>query len=811
MMRTRRIRREYGAAGSLNALIALWGFLGDDTFLTKAGDLGLVYRIGGVDFECLDHTGRREVAHRFGAALRGLDESYRVYQYVCKRRMAPIAPAACRLAAADEALRRRAAFLNERRHELFELDLYLVLQSEHLRTNRAARRPWQDAIRTPQTTLRDWLVGDASCALVSADLDRAFAQLHQRAAAFEAQLADSIRPTRLGKADAFRFFRRLVNYSPRIAEVETRLQADTHLDYFIADSSLDCHRDHLQLDSTHVKALTMKEPPGATYPHVLEGLYTVPAEFIACLEWRRLPADRVRRMLRTRQRHFFNARISMVNYVSPATRPEEMLVDESATATVRQLGDALTDLEVHGHSFGECSLSIVLFGEDPQAVDRSVADALKVMAVHDGAFIPETYNLLNAWLALLPGNGAYNLRRLPILDTNCADLSFLFTLDTGGRRSTLLDGDALGVFETRYGTPYFFDPHVEDVGHCLMLGATGSGKSFLANFLVLHAQQYDPLTAIFDIGGGYRQLAAFLEAGYLTLGVEGSAVSINPFAFDATPAHLHFLQRFARVLLEGRDGYRLSEPEDRELYLAIENVYALDPDQRRLLSLANLLPRALSGRLARWVEGGRYGQLFDHVEDTFSLQPCQVLDFSAMQAYPELLEALLFYVLHRLGTRITDASSAVRLKLCLLDEAWRFIQHEALREYVEAALKTWRKHKAAMWLATQSVDDFTSANLLRTVVEGCPTRLLLANPSFDRGQYAALFGLNAVELDSLAALIPRRELLLKRPGVAKVLALNVDRRSYWLYTNTPRDNERARAAFAAYGFAEGLERLAATA
>ena len=55
-----------------------------------------------------------------------------------------------------------------------------------------------------------------------------------------------------------------------------------------------------------------------------------------------------------------------------------------------------------------------------------------------------------------------------------------------------------------------------------------------------------------------------------------------------------------------------------------------------------------------------------------------------------------------------------------------------LRDYVEEALKTWRKRNAAMILATQTIDDFASADLLRTVVESCPTKLLLANPSLDR-------------------------------------------------------------------------------
>ena len=93
-----------------------------------------------------------------------------------------------------------------------------------------------------------------------------------------------------------------------------------------------------------------------------------------------------------------------------------------------------------------------------------------------------------------------------------------------------------------------------------------------------------------------------------------------PASFLAGGIFLCWADTFARVLLEGCDDYRLSELEDRELYEAIENLYVLDASQRRLFTLANLLPRALAGRLSKWVEGGRYADLFDHLDDTLSIQ-----------------------------------------------------------------------------------------------------------------------------------------------------------------------------------------------
>jgi type IV secretion system protein VirB4 len=808
MVSVARLLRDYCDAGSVNGLLALWGFVDDTTFLTKAGHVGVVYRVKGVDYEGLTHAQRRALVHRFEAGLRLLDEHCVVYQYLLKRTVDPFVAEACVLPIANEAIQRRVAYVNGRRAALSDLQVYLVLLYQTptvVRRSTHLRRLW----RAPTRAIREWLSPRHTLTLLEADLDRAVATLHHTATAFEVHLSE-FGAQRLPKGEAFHFFRRLVNDDAATAAA-ARLTHDTHLDYFIADSAIDCDRDHLRVGHRLVKVLSMKEPPTQTFAFLLQDLYELPGDLIACLEWQRVPSHTLRRDLQTRRRHFFNTRVSLVNYVAADTRPEEMLVDDSASATVRQLGEALTELEVNGHFFGTCSLTLVLHGDDVRTLQHQTAEAMKTIAAHDGSLFEETYNLLNAWLAVVPGNSAHNLRRLAVLETNLADLSFLFTLDQGERVSPHLRKEALAIFETLHHTPYAYNLHHDDVGHTLVLGATGSGKSFLVNFLVTHAQKYEPLTIILDLGHSYRKLTTLLQGRYLEVGLRQCDVTINPFALDPTPEHLHFLHAFVRVLLEGKDGYRLSDQEDREAYEAVENLYMLDQCQRRLGTVANLLPRSLASRLHTWIEDGRYASLFDNLQDTLTVERLQVFDFEAMRAYPALLEPLLFYILHRVTERIQDPAAAGTLKLCVMDEAWRFIQHPTLRAYVQEGLKTWRKRNAAMMLATQTIDDFASADVLRTVVESCPTKLLLANPALDRQRYAELFQLNEMELDLLTGLIPRQQILLKRPDLAKVLTLTVDPTSYWIYTNTPIDNERVAAMVREYGFEDGLARLAASA
>jgi type IV secretion system protein VirB4 len=793
MVRIDRILKDYRETGALNSLIALWGFVDDTTFLTKAGAVGVMYRLQGVDFECLDHAQRQAIALRFEQALRQLDESFRVYQYVLKRPAPGVTTAPHPNPVVNQALTRRAAYFAGKQETLFELDLYLVVLYEG-GVDRPSRPHWlRTAATSPAAAFRASLSVQAIATVLAGQLVRAVGHLHQRADAFATQLADVVVSTRLAKGEIFRVLRRLVNYTPHKADA-VWLKYDAHLDFYLSDSALECHRDHLRIDDFDVKVLTMKEPPAKTCALVLEALYAVPGAFVACLEWQRIPNARMRRDLHARRRHFFNRRVSLVNYLHTQTTPEEMLVDDSATATVTELGQSLTAMEVHGQFFGHCSLTIVLYDRDRSRLDRSVADCAKAFAAHDGALYDESYNLLNAWLAVIPGNGAHNVRRLPLLNTNVADLSFLFTLDAGHRTSPHLGGaEYLAAFETEHHTPYFWNLHVHDVGHTLVTGATGAGKSFLLNFLVTHAQKYHPVTTIFDLGGSYQTLTTLLGGSTWRIGLSHRDFTINPFCLEPTREHLHFLFSFVRVLLQSGGQHQLSMTDDRDLYEAIQNLYALDPAQRRLITLSNTLPRGLAQHLHRWVQGGPYADLFDNADDTLTLQRVQCFDFEGLDTYPQLLAPLLFYVLHRTSAAIHDPAAAAQLKLFVLDETWRFAQDPTLKAYIAGALKTWRKRNAAMVLATQSSEDLERSDLLRTVVDSCPTKIFLANPAMDVDRARTLFHLNETEAALIARLVPRQQLLLKRPDVAKVLNLHVDPESSWVYTNTPSDHDRVAA------------------
>ena len=139
-----------------------------------------------------------------------------------------------------------------------------------------------------------------------------------------------------------------------------------------------------------------------------------------------------------------------------------------------------------------------------------------------------------------------------------------------------------------------------------------------------------------------------------------------------------------------------------------------------------------------------------------------------------------------------------------MDEAWLFIRNETIRQYIVQAQKTWRKHNAAMILATQSIKELQESGMLEIVAESCPTKIFLANPDMDREVYREAFHLNDTELELIAGLVPPGQMLIRKAQSSKKVHLNVDSVSHWMATNNARDNLKKREYFARFGIADGL-------
>ncbi|WP_446743511.1 VirB4 family type IV secretion system protein [Silvibacterium acidisoli] len=811
MLRLDKVIKPWKEAASLNDHINLYGFWNETAFLTKSGDVGMVLNVPGVDYESLDHAQQEYAVKRLEAALKAFGPGFHVYQYLFKSNRPEIPFAHYDDPVVEAAIEQRRQLFEAKHDHLYQVEIFYAIVLEGPRSKSGVGAALAQLFRDPAGAmgeLRTQFTNDSMKVLLRSQIESELARLEQKVQAFSRQLADFMQIEVLGQQEQFWLFRRLLNYDEwRIAG---KPQSTQFLDYQVVNSNIEAERDHLRVGDHVVRALTMKEAITETRPLVLDALLKIPANFYVVTEWTPLATDKARKEVNKRRRHFNMSKTGFVSQMgndATKTNPRDVLVDESKQADIENLGDCLRALG-DGQSLGDFSLTIVVYAPTKAETDQLIGEFASVFTNADGNLYVETYNQLNAYFATVPGGYATNLRKLYLLNTNYADLSFLFTILPGEKRNAHLGAEYLAVLETDNSTPYFLNLHNGEVPHTLILGMTGSGKSYLCSFLLQNAQKYAPLTFIFDIGGSFQSLTHIFGGSYLNVGQDTRDFTINPFSLPQSKENLQFLFSFFRVLIEGNgQRYRLDFKEERKLWDGIERMYMLEPDQRTVSNFGNIIGE-LKERLHRWMRGGQYGSLFDNAEDTLSFSRFQTFNFAGWGDAPDVLEPLLFYVLHRASNEIADPANLATFKMFLLDEAWLFIRNETIRSYVIQAQKTWRKLNAAMILATQSLKELQESGMLQIVAESCPTKIFLANPEMDRDVYREAFHLNDTELELIAGLVPPGQMLIRKAQSSKKVQLNVDSVSHWTATNNARDNLKKREYFERYGIAEGLRRLA---
>jgi type IV secretion/conjugal transfer VirB4 family ATPase len=818
VLNIRKLVKNYRETGALAEQCGVFSFINDWCFITKGGAIGAVIEVEGIDYECLDQRTLDTTTKRLEAAFRLCGPEFRVYQYLFKSHFHPDQPPAYSNPVVERAEVERSRYFAEKSEEMFSVRIYYVLlyqsasHAAKMTITKAVGSFFSQGLFAGSRNLKSLFSARKEILLIEEEIEQATTVLLRQANSLVSFLSDLVEIRVLNKKDAFGMLLRIFNVNPE--KQDQRLKFDVMTDKYLVNSPLESHSDHLTIDGYHTRVLTLREEPSESRPIVLQQLLRIPATYHIVTEWRAVEASEAVHYIESMRTHFHKTKSSL-----SVSSGGDRLKDETKVEFVDDLNECLKEVQKRGNYFGKFSLTVVIYDRNRARVEKAVSDFGKAFATVGASLYSETYNQLSAFFATCPGNSHFNFRQLYITNNNYADWSFLFTLHEGHRWNTFLNREALALVETTDGTPFYLNLHQriqdgngstsDDVAHTFLTGRTGSGKSFFANFLTLALQKYDPRTFIFDLGGSYEKLTRLLGGSYLKIGAENRDYQINPFSLEPTAANLEFLFSLVQVLIAGSDGYQTTTDDDRNIFQAIETLYVLDRDIRRLKTLAGTLPRHLADRLYKWTEGGQYGHLFDNVRDTLTLSTLQCFDFQGMDEYPQLIQALLFYVLHRASAVIYDPAIRPTLKIFILDEAWKFFTVPVIRNYLIKAAKTWRKHNGVLIMATQSPEDLKESNLL-PLLDSFPTKIFLANADADYDFYTQKFHLNLREVELIQTLIPKREGLVKTSTMGKKFVLNVDHKSYWLYTNSPKDNERFAAVVHEHGFEQGLEILGST-
>jgi type IV secretion system protein VirB4 len=772
-------------AGDPSKLISITRAVSEDVFATRADGYGMTFSLVGVDTECVSEETLTAMSSELINANRLVPEDFISYQIVRKRR--GLVPTLLHTASENPVVASTEQLRQDHLAEVgfCSIDLFLTLY-------------------VPPPSSNNWTPG-------------------ARAKATERQLhrLDEVAKTLQINLQRFRLRRmtvreicELYGYVANLHSGHPSPDSFDHIAVELAGESIQWNDDGLKIGAQHARIFSLLRAPKATQPNLFGGLLRLDADLALVLESQRQTREQAQAAI-SRQETFanvFREKITtLVSYFGNAQQLQakpKSAASQAADTSVTSLAGVIRDLD-DGRSYTQTSLIGVLHSENRAELDAQMANVHRVAGQSQCVFLTEGLGALSAYVSLFPGaqmaGRSTNVRRRWLREDHVANMSLLHAPHRGEKYSETLEDEAHSIFETRDGTEFSYDPYTSaGVRGCFLLGETGSGKSFLLNFLIDHEPKFGGFVFVFDVGGSFENTVLKHGGQVVRFGLSGPR--LNPFALPDTPDNHRFVQRLVRMLLQ-KGGANLMPQQEADLNERVSRIFALDPSIRRLKHL--ILPPQLQPYLAKWVEGGIYGDVFDNTKDELEMSRMVVFDFEALgegREQQDLMEPLLSWIRWRIAAYTQDIDNLGVPKLEIYDEAWRHLQDEQMSSMIVNTSKTARKHLGGIMLATQSPEDLGQhAHLIRT---NCPDAIFMGG-SFNRKQFE-LFDLNEQQFDLMASL-KRGEFLLCRKDYSKVLKLSVDKESEWLYTTRPMDRRRRNEAIEKFGREEGFRQLVAAA
>ena len=206
------------------------------------------------------------------------------------------------------------------------------------------------------------------------------------------------------------------------------------------------------------------------------------------------------------RRQWFAKRKSIAAILKEVMTSEaSVLLDNDAANQAADADAALQELGADQVGAAYVTATLTVWDEDEGVADANLKAAEKLIQGRDFTCIPETLNAVEAWLGSLPGHLYANVRQPPLSTLNLAHMIPLSAVWAGPARNDHLDGPPLIFARTEGATPFRFSTHVGDVGHTLVVGPTGAGKSVLLALMALQFRRYpDSQVFAFDFGGSIR-------------------------------------------------------------------------------------------------------------------------------------------------------------------------------------------------------------------------------------------------------------------------------------------------------------------
>lgn len=342
---------------------------------------------------------------------------------------------------------------------------------------------------------------------------------------------------------------------------------------------------------------------------------------------------------------------------------------------------------------------------------------------------------------------------------------------------------ALAAFATEFGTPYWFTGFLGDVGHMLVCGRTGFGKTiFMLLCATLFRKYPNAWLYGFDKDLSMR-IPTILQGGrYMQFDAQTSEVSgvhadehaqINPLVLLAEPRHLEFLVEWIILLVQQRGTYCVTAADRRELETALAATRSRS-DRRlwRLRTIHASLPAGpLADELAMWIGPAVHAHYFDNVDDSFDDSHWVSMATDRILASPMIARPFLSYVTYRIQDSLEQrrAQGIVGPTLVMLPEIWSLLDDDAFAAQIGNWIVTMRKKLGCVWMDAQSPEQVSSSPIWPQIRDNVLVRVFVPVENFTpsaKTAYQRDFGLSDGQIRTIQKLVAKRDYFIAEQGGA---------------------------------------------
>lgn len=550
-----------------------------------------------------------------------------------------------------------------------------------------------------------------------------------------------------------------------------------------------------KIGEKYLSSLTIYDLPHSVYPGILDELNYLNLEFRANTRFIILNNDKAVKELnklvqkwKTKRKPVM-ARIAEAFNISTSGKENEYAIEKQMEAESQ-----LNIVQASEAKYGFYTCTILLFNSDLDKLSKDIIAIESRINIKGFTCKREDVNNFEAYMGSLPGKTFENVVQKPIFTHQLAALFPITAAWTGDEKNPcplyLQNGGknpVLGYVKTDGNSPFRLCLHSQDVGHTMIIGPAGSGKSVLLNFIASqHARYKNSNVFYFDKGASskilnYAYNGVFYDIISEDENGEEKMMAFQPLAKLETTIDKIWAENWLCNIVE-INGVTCDLSKRKRIKEAIKELstYTMDNKSKRTMSeLCDLVQdQQLRDVFIQYTKADSAGKIFDGNDSRLELKRFSVFEMNNLLNLndPKIILPIIEFLFKQIELKVSRDTSP---SLIILDEAWVFLDNPVFRDKIKGWLKEMRKYNCAVIFATQNLSEAFNSAIADTLMQECQTKILLANqeavnPAIRK--YYEKLGLNDNQIKIISYMQPKKDYYIIKKQDKRMFQLGLESR-----------------------------------